>query len=92
MSAASMAHFVLFAALGAAVGTLYFRALRLNARLYLAGTGIWRPIALHLLRLLGAVAGFVAIAPSGGGALLSALAGFLLARALVVRPLGEADG
>ena len=77
---------IVTALLGAALGFAYFRALRLNARLYVAGGPLWRPVALHLVRIVGVVSTFVLISLHGAGALLGALAGFLAARLIVVRP------
>jgi F1F0 ATPase subunit 2 len=77
---------VMAALLGAALGFAYFSALRLNARLYLAEGPLWRPVVLHLLRIVGVVSAFVLIAPYGAGALLGALAGFVVMRFVLVRP------
>ncbi|MGQ9371587.1 N-ATPase subunit AtpR [Azospirillum sp. ST 5-10] len=77
---------VLAALAGAAFGLLYFRGLRLNARLWLAGRGLALPLVLHLARLAAAVALFVGAALAGAPALFGALAGFLAARAVLVRP------
>jgi F1F0 ATPase subunit 2 len=75
----------LWTCLGALMGGLSFAALRGNVGLYLAGGPVWKPIGLHLLRLTIALGGFVMIAPAGALALLSALAGFLIARTIAVR-------
>jgi len=75
----------LWAGLGALLGGLSFAALRANVGLYLAGGAVWQPIGLHLLRLALALGGFVAIAPAGALPLLSALAGFLIARTIAIR-------
>ena len=77
---------IVTAPLGAALGFAYFHALRLNARLYVTGGPLWRPVVLHLVRIVGVVLSFVLIAPFGAGALLGALAGFVAARLIVVRP------
>lgn len=78
------------AALAAAVGFVcglgYFHALRLNARLWLAGRGVAAPLLLHAGRLLLAGGLFVLAAQAGAAALLGGFAGFLAARRLVVRP------
>ena len=68
---------------GLAVGAAYFLALRLNARLYLETGPVWRPIALMLGRLLGAVALLGALVPWGWPVTLAGLAGFTVARPLV---------
>ena len=54
---------IVTALLGAALGFAYFRALRLNARLYVTGGPLWRPVVLHVVRIVGVVAAFVLIAP-----------------------------
>ena len=54
---------IIAAPLGAALGFAYFHALRLNARLYVTGGPLWRPVVLHLVRIAGAVSAFVLIAP-----------------------------
>ncbi len=74
-----------FALLGALLGAGYFAALRQNVERYLAGAPLGPSLALHLGRLLLAGLAFALIARAGATALLGALAGFLLARALAVR-------
>ncbi|MDR6774322.1 ATP synthase subunit I [Azospirillum sp. BE72] len=70
---------------GLALGILFFRGLAATARLYVSG-GIQRAVPLYLLRLACATAGFTIAALWGGAeALLAMLAGFQLARSLVVR-------
>ncbi|MFC7333117.1 ATP synthase subunit I [Rhodocista pekingensis] len=73
-------------AAGLAGGIVYFRALRLNARLWLAGRGVVLPLLLHAGRLLLAGGLFVLAAQAGAAALLAGFAGFLAARRLTVRP------
>ncbi|ACI97808.1 ATP synthase subunit I [Rhodospirillum centenum] len=73
-------------AAGLAGGVIYFRALRLNARLWLAGRGVALPLLLHAGRLLLAGGLFVLAAQAGAAALLAGFAGFLAARRLTVRP------
>jgi len=70
---------------GLAVGIAYFLALRANARLYLDAGPVWKPIALMLGRLLGAVGLLGALVPFGWAPTLAGLAGFTAARPLVVR-------
>ncbi|MEI6557244.1 MAG: ATP synthase subunit I [Rhodospirillaceae bacterium] len=70
---------------GLAVGTLYFLALRLNARLYLESGPVWRPIALMLGRLFGAVAMLGVLVLWGWPVTLAGLGGFTVARPLVTR-------
>ncbi|AWB08930.1 ATP synthase subunit I (plasmid) [Azospirillum humicireducens] len=70
---------------GLVLGTLFFRGLAATARLYVSG-GVRRAVPLYLLRLACATAGFTLAALWGGAeALLAMLAGFQLARSLVVR-------
>lgn len=70
---------------GLALGVLFFRGLAATARLYALG-GVRRAVPLYLLRLAGATAGFTLAALWGGAeALLAMLAGFQLARSIVVR-------
>lgn len=70
---------------GLALGILFFRGLAATARLYVVG-GVRRAMPLYLLRLAGATAGFTMAAVWGGAApLLAMLAGFQLARSVVVR-------
>ncbi len=70
---------------GLALGTLFFRGLAATARLYVTG-GIRRAVPLYLLRLAGATAAFTLAALWGGAeVLLAMLAGFQIARMLVVR-------
>lgn len=70
---------------GLAVGVAYFLALRHNARLYLAPGPIWRPLALLLARMFGAAAALGGLVWVGWAPALAGLAGFSLARPLVVR-------
>ena len=74
-----------FGLLGALLGAGYFAALRQNVERYIQGAPLGPTLALHLGRLLLAGLAFVLIARAGAPALLSALAGFLFARALAVR-------
>lgn len=70
---------------GLALGVLFFRGLAATARLYALG-GVRRAVPLYLLRLAGATAGFTIAALWGGAeALLAMLAGFQLARSIVIR-------
>lgn len=73
-----------FGAIGLAVGAAYFEALRVNARLYLGGSGRVRGVGLHALRVALLAAALVVIARFGGLALVSALVGLLASRRIVV--------
>ncbi|HTZ78815.1 MAG TPA: ATP synthase subunit I [Stellaceae bacterium] len=81
-----------YAVLGVAMGALHLGLLRLNTDLYLGDRGWWQPVALHFARMAAVVVGFVAVATGGAGAVLAAFAGFLLARALLIRPLAGRHG
>ncbi len=76
---------------GLVVGAAYLLALRLNARLYLENGPLWRPIGLMLVRLFGSVALLGAAVPWGWAPTLMALAGFGLARPLVLHWLDRRD-
>ncbi|WP_345773831.1 ATP synthase subunit I [Azospirillum endophyticum] len=70
---------------GLTLGALFFRGLAATARLYAVG-GVRRAVPLYLLRLAGATAGFTFAAIWGGAeVLLAMLAGFQLARTVVIR-------
>lgn len=74
------------AAVGMLAGLLFFRALRSNAALYLREGAAWRPIALHLARLLLLAGLLVGVVQAAGGAgLLASFAGILAARGIVLR-------
>ncbi len=74
----------LFGALGLALGLAHFHGLRRDTRRYLARRVFAVPVPLHLGRILATTAALVFLARSGGVALVSALAGFLAARFVVV--------
>ena len=88
MTAAALPWGAIAAALvyGLGVGAGYFLILRRGARLYLEPGPIWRPLALMLGRLIGAVALLGALVPWGWPVTLAGLAGFTLARPLMTRP------
>lgn len=81
-----------FAALGATMGVLHLHLLRLNTRLYLGDGSWWKPVALHLARMAAVIAGFAATAPGGAAAVLATFGGFLLARTVLIRPMGKLHG
>ena len=80
---------LLGAAFGTAFGTVlgyaHFATLRLNVRLYLAGGGPMRALALQVLRIALLAGGLGALAWLGAPALLGGMAGVLLARRVVLR-------
>ena len=86
MTATFAVKLLMFAGAGLALGLAHFAALRANVRLYIASGPIWRPIALNLARL-AATGGAVVAAVALGGALptLAVVAGFVLARMVVLR-------
>lgn len=85
METATLLRAVAGALAGGLLGTVFFRSLAGTARLYLTG-GVRGAMALHLLRLGGAVAVFTLTALFAGAAtLLGLLAGFQAARAVVLR-------
>jgi F1F0 ATPase subunit 2 len=81
---------LLFLVLGAALGIAFFGALAWNVRLYCGNSGTRLAPLIHAMRLLGVAAVFVAIAELGAASLLSALAGFQLARIFAIRAKGLA--
>ena len=77
--------------LGIVAGALFFRALRLNAALYLGQGPAWRSVALHVLRLLLLASALVGAVLAGGAAgLLGTFGGILVARAAMLRERGAA--
>jgi len=83
MSVLPLPQLAAYAALGAALGWIHFGLLHWNTRLYLAGRRL-APV-LQLLRVVAAAAVFVPLARIGPWPLLSAMAGFLVGRGLVIR-------
>jgi F1F0 ATPase subunit 2 len=81
---------LLFLVLGAALGMAFFGALAWNVRLYCGNSGTRLAPLIHAIRLLGMAAVFVGIAELGAAPLLSALAGFHLARVFAIRAKGLA--
>lgn len=81
---------LLFLVLGAALGIAFFGALAWNVRLYCGNSGTRLAPLIHAMRLLGVAAVFVGIAELGAAPLLSALAGFQLARIFAIRAKGLA--
>jgi len=86
MTRTLLIHLVLFGSAGFALGIAHFVTLRANVRLYVAPGPVWQAIALNLLRIGMTVAAFATAAVFGGAiAVLAGLAGFLLARTVLVR-------
>jgi len=81
---------LLFLALGSALGWAFFGALAWNVRLYCGNSGTRLAPLVHAMRLLGMAAVLVGIAKLGAAPLLSASAGFQLARAFAIRAKGLA--
>jgi hypothetical protein len=85
MTASAFAIAAAFAVAGLAFGSAYFAALRRTTEL-LAGSGAWLwPAVWTLGRLLAAIVFLAFAAKLGALPLLTALAGFLAARALALR-------
>lgn len=85
MTAVSLVIVAISAAVGFVVALIYFAALRVNVRLYLARTTRWRPAILHIARLMGAATFFGLLSIVGPDALVAGLVGFLVARFMAVR-------
>jgi F1F0 ATPase subunit 2 len=73
---------------GVALGALYFILVHRTARLHAAAGPAWRIIALYTVRFVLAIAAFWLIAQQGALPLLLTLAGFIVARMVVVRRVG----
>jgi hypothetical protein len=74
---------------GGGFGLLFFRLLALNTQLYTAGR-VAAATGLHIGRLALAVGLFVLAARLGAVVLIASLAGFLVARPLILRRYGRA--
>jgi F1F0 ATPase subunit 2 len=85
MKPVDMAVLALYPAAGIVLGALYFVLVHRTARLHAAAGSAGRIVALYALRLALAVIVFWAIAQQGALPLLLALAGFIVARMLVMR-------
>lgn len=85
MTASGLALAALFAAAGLAFGGAYFAALRRTADLLAGGGPRFWPAAWTLGRLAAAIIFLGIAAKAGALPLLTALAGFLLARAPALR-------
>jgi len=78
---------VISLALGFILGTAYFVLLRANTQLF-ATSGSWRNAALlYAVRLILTVGALWLIAQAGAAALLASLAGFLVARSIMLTRL-----
>jgi hypothetical protein len=86
MTRALLIQLMAFGGGGFALGLAHFATLRANARLYLEAGPIWRPLALNLFRLGMTGAVFAAAVALGGATpALAGLAGFFIARSVLVR-------
>ena len=83
--ALSPAYLPLFVAIGLAVGAAYFIALRRHARHFFEGGSPWRGVAYALARVTLAAVAFLIIGQAGIFALVGSLAGFLVARTVVLK-------
>ena len=73
---------------GAALAIVYLAALALNVRLYMAAVPAWRSVGLHVMRLGATLLAFTLLARVGAAALVGALAGFSIARLVVLGRYG----
>lgn len=80
MSGMAPTDFALYAAVGLALGTVYFVLLSHTVRLHLANASAFRIVSGYVARLGAAVAVFWVVAQQGALPLLLTLAGFLAAR------------
>ncbi len=87
-SGGTLGEALLFALLGALLGTLHFAALRWNARLFLQPGGAGWGVLAQLFRMGLTAVGLLACARVGAVALLAALVGLLLARQLLLHRAG----
>lgn len=78
------------AALGGAMGVVFFAALRRNVELYAARGHAARAVAAHVLRLVAAALVFYLAARVGPAALIAALGAFLVARSAAIRGMRTA--
>lgn len=78
-----MSGVVLFALAGLALGAMHFAALRWTVAAYLRGRRT--AIAWYVARLAGSAAILFVLVRAGGPLVLATLAGFVVARAVVVR-------
>lgn len=83
MSALNPVTISLYLAVGGAVGTVYFVLLLRTVRLFGSRAAISLILPLYVLRIAGAVLAFWLVAQQGTVPLLTALLGFLGARAVV---------
>lgn len=83
-----LAALALYPLAGIALGALYFILVHRTARLHAAAGPAGRIAALYAIRLILAVAVFWAIAQQGAMPLLLTLAGFIVARMIVLRRIG----
>lgn len=88
MSPPDLGRLAFFLVAGAAVGAGGLATLRLNTALY-AGGAVWRPVALHLVRLAALAAAFVWAAHQGAWPLLGAFGCFAAVRPLLVPVLAR---
>lgn len=75
----------LFALFGTLAGLGYFAALRINVGLYLKGSGLAAPLALHGLRIALLGGALFLAARFGATALMASLAGIAAAKAIAIR-------
>jgi hypothetical protein len=88
MTALDILALAAYGLLGIALGLVHFRSLAATIRLWREDGGARRAAALHGLRWAGLGLALWAVAIQGGGPLLAAAAGILLARPLALRQTG----
>ena len=84
-------HLLLGALIGLPAAAAYFAALRQNVRLYIEGGSSAVAVTVQLLRLALMGALFFGLAKVGVGALVGALAGFVLMRSVAMRRVMRAS-
>lgn len=80
---------LVFACFGTAAGAMHFLSLRKDADLLVSGGPVLAALGWRLGRLVVTIGTLVWAATQGAPALLAAAGGFLLARHLVLRLLGQ---
>lgn len=82
---------LVFGCLGSTAGAIHFLSLRKDAALLVSGGPVLTALGWRLGRLANTIGTLVWAATHGAAALLAAAGGFLLARHLVLRRLGQAS-
>jgi hypothetical protein len=85
MSASIPFNVIAYGMLGSALSVSFIAALRLNVHLYSDGACVWKPLLVHLLRLVGIGSAFTVFARHGALPLLSGFGGFVVMRTVSLR-------